>query len=104
MYFAPYIASKIARTNFVVIHRIKKGILAVLVNETKKPVCEAIAQFAGVLMKHNSDIEWENDVLEFVFDLCSASNPQKSEVRISHTAVGRMSFLTLTEEINFWVS
>lgn len=54
--------------------------LNALMNEREKSVRNAIAQFVGTLIKHNTSNDWMVQVLKFVFDHCSSSDPQQSEV------------------------
>lgn len=59
--------------------------LNALINEQEKSVRNAIAQFIGTLVKHESNKNdgWMVQVLKFIFDQCSSNNPQQSEVRVT---------------------
>ncbi|KNC21217.1 hypothetical protein FF38_10996 [Lucilia cuprina] len=71
---------------------IKQGMLNALVNEQEKSVRNAIAQFVGVLVRHEADKKdpWMNDVLKFIYSHCSSSDPKQSEL-------GSSIFATLTD-------
>lgn len=66
--------------------------LSALINEPEKSVRNTIAQFVGVLVRHefSKKDEWTNEVLKFIFDACSASDPKLSEI-------GSSIFSTLTD-------
>lgn len=68
---------------------IKQGMLAAIVNEQEKAVRNAIAQFVGVLVKHEFTKKdpWMNDVLKFIFDHCCSADAQQSELGSSVFAV-----------------
>ncbi|XP_055322338.1 importin-4-like isoform X2 [Sitodiplosis mosellana] len=70
----------------------KQGMLNALVNEKEKPVRNAIAQFVGTLIKHDSHSPagtYTLQVLKFVFDHCASENVAQREV-------GTSIFSTLT--------
>lgn len=56
--------------------------LNALFNEQEKSVRNAIAQFVGTIVKHdsNKNDSWIIQVLKIVFEHCSSNNPQQSEV------------------------
>lgn len=64
---------------------IKVGMLKALVGEPDKPVRSAIAQFIGVLCRHEFPKKdpWCNDLLKFVFESCANGDSHQSEVRAS---------------------
>lgn len=59
--------------------------LNAILNEQEKSVRNAIAQFVGVLVKHEfaKKDTWMTEVLKFIFENCSSSNPHQSEVYTS---------------------
>lgn len=60
--------------------RIKQGMLQALVNEQEKLVKNAIAQFIGILGKHEfPDNSWP-EVLQFVHTLCNSASVFDREV------------------------
>lgn len=62
--------------------RIKQGMLQALINEQEKLVKNAIAQFIGVIGKHEfPDNSWP-EVLQFIHTLCGSDNTVDKEVRI----------------------
>uniref|UniRef100_A0A182N9A5 Importin N-terminal domain-containing protein n=1 Tax=Anopheles dirus TaxID=7168 RepID=A0A182N9A5_9DIPT len=71
---------------------IKKGMLEAIVNESEKSVRNAITGFVGVLVKHEAEKEdgWMGEVLKFMFDSTSSSDPKVSEL-------GSSVFATLTD-------
>ncbi|XP_061389190.1 importin-4-like [Musca vetustissima] len=73
---------------------IKQGMLNALVNEQEKSVRNAIAQFVGVLVRHESSDKqggaYMNEVLKFVYGHCSSADPKQSEL-------GSSIFATLTD-------
>lgn len=71
---------------------IKQGMLNALVTEQEKAVRNAIAQFVGVLVRHEADKKdpWMNDVLKFIYSHCSSADPKQSEL-------GSSIFATLTD-------
>ncbi|XP_037819285.1 importin-4 [Lucilia sericata] len=71
---------------------IKQGMLNALVTEQEKSVRNAIAQFVGVLVRHEADKKdpWMNDVLKFIYSHCSSADPKQSEL-------GSSIFATLTD-------
>lgn len=66
--------------------------LNALVNEQEKSVRNAIAQFVGVLIRHEADKQgaYMNEVLKFVYSHCSSADPKQSEL-------GSSIFATLTD-------
>lgn len=60
--------------------RIKQGILQALVNEQEKLVKNAIAQFIGIIGKHEFPNKTWPEVLQFVQSLCSSENVLDREV------------------------
>lgn len=71
---------------------IKQGMLNALVTEQEKSVRNAIAQFVGVLVRHEADTKdpWMNNVLKFIYSHCSSADPKQSEL-------GSSIFATLTD-------
>uniref|UniRef100_A0A182MKQ1 Importin N-terminal domain-containing protein n=1 Tax=Anopheles culicifacies TaxID=139723 RepID=A0A182MKQ1_9DIPT len=71
---------------------IKKGMLEAIVNESEKSVRNAITGFVGVLVKHEAEKEdgWMGEVLKFMFESTSSSDPKISEL-------GSSVFATLTD-------
>lgn len=71
---------------------IKQGMLNALLQENESFVRNAIAQFVGVLVKHEfaKKDSWMNDVLKFIFEHCSSADPKQSEL-------GSSIFATLTD-------
>lgn len=61
---------------------IKQGMLNALVQEQEKTVRGAIAQFIGVIVRHESDKRdpWMKEVLKFIYGHCSSADPQQSEL------------------------
>lgn len=59
--------------------------LNALMKESEKSVRNAIAQFVGILMKHNTNNDWMVQVLNFVFQHVSSSDPHQSEVSVQRT-------------------
>lgn len=61
---------------------IKQGMLNSILNEQEKAVRSAIAQFVGVLVKHEFGKKdtWMTSVLKFIFDHCSSTDAQQSEL------------------------
>lgn len=66
--------------------------LNALLSEPEKSVRNSIGQFVGVLVKHEfaKADSWMNEVLKFIFDHCSSSDPVQSEL-------GSSVFSTLTD-------
>lgn len=66
--------------------------LNALMQEQEKSVRNAIAQFIGVLVRHEVDKKgsWTQEVLQFVYSHCSSSDPKQSEL-------GSSIFATLTD-------
>lgn len=60
--------------------RIKQGILQALVNEQERLVKNAIAQFIGIIGKHEFPNKTWPEVLQFVQSLCSSQNVLDREV------------------------
>lgn len=60
---------------------IKNGMLQAYVNEQEKPVRNAIAQFVGVLCRHEFEKkdQWSQEVLQFIFGNCSSADASQSE-------------------------
>lgn len=71
---------------------IKQGMLEAIAKEPEKSVRNAIAAFIGVLIRHEStkDEAWMNEVLKFMYDSTSASDPKLAEI-------GSATFSTLTD-------
>lgn len=71
---------------------IKNGMLTAIVNEQEKSVRNAIAQFIGVLVRHEfaKKDAWMTDVLQFIFGNCSSADAAQSEL-------GSSIFATLTD-------
>ncbi|XP_055909499.1 importin-4-like [Eupeodes corollae] len=71
---------------------IKQGMLNALMQEQEKSVRSSIAQFIGVLIRHEADKKgsWIQEVLQFVYSHCSSSDPKQSEL-------GSSIFATLTD-------
>lgn len=64
--------------------------LNAIINENEKSVRNAIAQFVGVLVKHESgknNDSWMTDVLKFVFGHCSSADAKQSELGTSIFAI-----------------
>lgn len=61
---------------------IKNGMLQAVVDEQEKTVRSAIAQFVGILVKHEfaKNDMWMNDVLKFIFGHCSSADPAQAEL------------------------
>lgn len=61
---------------------IKQGMLNALIQEQEKSVRNAIAQFIGVLVRHEAEKKdpWMNEVLKFIYAHCSSSDPKQSEL------------------------
>lgn len=61
---------------------IKQGMLNALTAEPERSVRNAVAQFVGVIVKHESSKQgvWMNDVLKFIFDNCSSPDSRLSEL------------------------
>ncbi|XP_055534571.1 importin-4-like [Wyeomyia smithii] len=70
---------------------IKQGMLEAIVKEPEKSVRTAITGFVGVLIRHEAtkDEAWMNEVLKFMFESTSSSDPKMAEV-------GSATFCTLT--------
>lgn len=64
--------------------RIKQGILQALVNEQEKLVKNAIAQFIGIIGKHEFPNKTWPEVLQFVQSLCGSENMLDREVHTVH--------------------
>lgn len=64
---------------------IKQGMTKALLSEPEKPVRSAIAQFIGILVRHEFPKKdpWMNDLLKFVFDSCASPDSHISEVRFA---------------------
>ncbi|KAK4877680.1 hypothetical protein RN001_010186 [Aquatica leii] len=60
--------------------RIKQGMLQALVNENVKTVKNAIAQFIGILGKHEFPNNTWPEVLQFIHTLCGSNNPLDKEL------------------------
>lgn len=71
---------------------IKQGMLEAIVKEPEKSVRNAITAFVGVLVRHEAsrDVAWMTEVLKFMFDSTSSSDPKMSEV-------GSATFATLAD-------
>lgn len=71
---------------------IKNGMLQAVVNEPEKTVRNAIAQFVGILVKHEfaKQDPWMTEVLKFIFGHCSSADPAQAEL-------GSSVFATLTD-------
>lgn len=63
--------------------KIKVGMQAALLQEPEKPVRSAIAQFIGVLVRHEYPKKdpWVNDLVNFLFQNCAQGEASMSEVR-----------------------
>lgn len=61
---------------------IKQGMLEAIVKEPEKSVRTAITAFVGVLVRHEAAKEdgWMNEVLKFMFDSTSSSDPKLAEI------------------------
>lgn len=59
--------------------------LEAMERESEKSVRNAIAQFVGILVKHEfrKNDAWANGVLNFIFDRCRSGDAQQSEVIIN---------------------
>ncbi|XP_058459811.1 importin-4-like [Malaya genurostris] len=70
---------------------IKQGMLEAIVKEPEKSVRNAITGFVGVLVRHEAakDEAWMNEVLKFMFESTSSSDPKLAEI-------GSAAFATLT--------
>ncbi|CAD7003293.1 unnamed protein product [Ceratitis capitata] len=68
---------------------IKQGMLNALMQEQQKSVRKAIAQFVGVLVRHEAKKadSWMNEVLKFIYSYCSSSDPKQSELGSSTFAI-----------------
>lgn len=62
------------------VSRIKHGILQAFVNEQEKLVKNSIAQFIGILGKHEFPNNTWPEILEFVHSLCNSTNSVDKEV------------------------
>lgn len=86
-------------------HVIKQGMLTTIANEQDKSVRTAVAQFVGVLVKHEFSKKdpWMNDVLKFIFDHCCSADAAQSEMGSSIfsilTDIAPDQFLPHMEEI-----
>ncbi|KAF5282240.1 hypothetical protein FQA39_LY17660 [Lamprigera yunnana] len=60
--------------------RIKQGMLQALVNENVKTVKNAIAQFIGILGKHEFPNNTWPEVLQFIHNLCGSNNALDKEL------------------------
>uniref|UniRef100_A0A1I8NQF8 Importin N-terminal domain-containing protein n=1 Tax=Stomoxys calcitrans TaxID=35570 RepID=A0A1I8NQF8_STOCA len=71
---------------------IRQGVLNALFNEPEKSVRSALAQFIGVLVRHETDKQgaYMKEVLQVVYSHCSSSDPKQSEL-------GSSIFATLTD-------
>ncbi|XP_053955032.1 importin-4-like [Anastrepha ludens] len=68
---------------------IKQGMLNALMQEQQKSVRKAIAQFVGVLVRHEAKKadSWMNEVLKFIYSYCSSADPKQSELGSSTFAI-----------------
>nr|XP_036220173.1 importin-4 isoform X2 [Bactrocera oleae] len=68
---------------------IKQGMLNALMQEQQKSVRKAIAQFVGVLVRHEAkkSDSWMNEVLKFIYSYCSSADPKQSELGSSTFAI-----------------
>ncbi|XP_065084506.1 importin-4-like [Ochlerotatus camptorhynchus] len=71
---------------------IKQGMLEAIVKEPDNSVRTAITAFVGILVRHEAakDNVWMNEVLKFMFDSTSSSDPKMAEV-------GSATFATLAD-------
>lgn len=71
---------------------IKQGMLQALLVERERPARNAIAHLVGVLVRHEfaKKDPWMNEVLKFIFEHCSSSDPNQSEL-------GSSTFSILTD-------
>lgn len=63
--------------------------LNAILSESEKSVRNAIAQFVGILVKHEfaKNDSWMTDVMKFIFDHCSSADPKQSELGSSIFAI-----------------
>ncbi|XP_017483237.1 PREDICTED: importin-4-like [Rhagoletis zephyria] len=68
---------------------IKQGMLNALMQEQQKSVRKAIAQFVGVLVRHEAKKadSWMSEVLKFIYSYCSSADPKQSELGSSTFAI-----------------
>uniref|UniRef100_A0A336K9P8 CSON005828 protein n=1 Tax=Culicoides sonorensis TaxID=179676 RepID=A0A336K9P8_CULSO len=71
---------------------IRNGMLRAISTETERPVRNAITAFVGVLVRHEfgKNQEWEQQVLNFVFESIASTDPNLSEL-------GSQTFATLAD-------
>lgn len=62
--------------------RIKQGMMQALVNEQEKLVKNSIAQFIGIIGKHEFPSNSWPEILHFINNLCSSDNLLDKEVNI----------------------
>ncbi|XP_017080814.2 importin-4-like isoform X2 [Drosophila eugracilis] len=64
---------------------IKLTMLQVLASEQEKNVRSAVAQLIGNLVRHEAEKEdsWMTELLKFIYDRCSSSNPKERELGAS---------------------
>ena len=63
-------------------NNIKQGMLKALVAEPEKPVRSAIAQFIGILVRHEFPKQdpWATELLTFLYESCASPDSHQSEV------------------------
>lgn len=63
---------------------IKVGMIKALIGEPEKPVRSSIAQFIGILVRHEfpKNDPWAADLLKFIFESCASPDSHQSEVRV----------------------
>ncbi|XP_016965839.1 importin-4 isoform X2 [Drosophila biarmipes] len=71
---------------------IKSTMLQVLITEKERSVKSAVAQLIGALVRHEAEKgdSWMTELLKFVYERCSSSDPKESEL-------GASIFATLTD-------
>ncbi|XP_037723233.1 importin-4-like isoform X2 [Drosophila subpulchrella] len=71
---------------------IKSTMLQVLITEKERSVKNAVAQLIGALVRHEAEKgeSWMTELLNFVYERCSSSDPKESEL-------GATIFSTLTD-------
>lgn len=86
--------------NVLIYFRIKQGILQALVHEQEKLVKNAIAQFIGIVGKHEFPNNTWPEILEFVHNLCNSANTLDKEV--SFILISTISLCTYTYFFCSW--
>lgn len=64
----------------LLISRIKQGMLQALVSEQEKLVKNSIAQFIGIVGKHEFPCNTWPEILQFIHQLCTSDNMLDKEV------------------------